>query len=168
MTYRKFALPLILCLFAPLLAGCPSPNQDAVLVTGAGALAASIFNIEGNPTAATQALKLSGQLATDVKNFVPSGSVADITQVGNDFITLVQSDTTSVAASEFATIVATILGVISDYNATPTTVAGAVDAIANAHAAVYTVPAPRTTAQFNASINAQLAAHPVPGLKPLK
>jgi hypothetical protein len=164
-TFIKATCIIALCLAAPLLQGCPQPNQDAVVISGVGVLAESILTIDGRASDAAQALKFSRQLAVFFQNFKPGDSTENILQVGNAFLAIVRADTNSKAAQELATIAQTILNVIDDYN-TPAPMQDAVLGLARAN--VEQPRGPRTAAQFKAAINAELDAQPVAGLVKLK
>lgn len=173
MTYRKFALTSLLCLSVmatcAITAGCPSPNADAIAINGAGAICAVVLTNDGDTTGAASCTTISGQLATAIKNFVPGSSAQNIVQLGDDLVGIIQADTNSKAADEIAIILGTILNIVGEYNLPPSpTVEGAVTALADAQRGVPATGYPRTKAQLYAAYNAALAAHPVPGLKPLK
>lgn len=171
MTYRKIALPLIAALLAVPLAGCPSPSADAIAINGTGAICAVVLTNDGDTTGAASCTTISGQLAMAIKNFVPGSSAQNIVQLGDDLVAIIQADTNSKAADEIAIILGTILNIVGEYE--PTDVVGiatanAVHAAAAGQVQANTTNAPRTKDQLYSAYNAALAAHPVPGLKPLK
>lgn len=161
----KRILPLILCLLCAPLAGCPSPNADAISINGAGAICAVVLTNDGDTSGAAQCTTISGQLATAITNFVPGSSAQNIVQLGDSLVAIIQADTNSKAADEIAIILGTILNIVGEYTTPATAIAGiaapqlARPATTNAH---------RTKAQLYAAYNAALKANPVQGLKPLK
>jgi hypothetical protein len=166
MTFRKLALPFIVALCAVPLAGCPAPNKDAIAINAVGTAFAIVATNDGDVSGAADAIKISGQLATAIQNFVPGSPVQNIVQLGGDLVAIIQADSNSKAADEIAILANLVLNTISEYNAPPTTAEGVVTAIAHAQVAPYS--GPRTKAELYAVYNAALAAHPVSGLKRLK
>jgi hypothetical protein len=173
MTYRKLALPLILCLFAPVVIGAKGCSQtqqqtDTEILQAACIALDAGFTVAGETDNATQASKLCATVTTDIQTFVPGSPSQDAQQAGTDLLNFLSAiSPTSKLDAEISVVVNAVVAILGDIpGATPPAASPAV----RAHVALATAgaPAPRSVAAFKSQWNAALAAHPVPGLKPLK
>lgn len=153
----KTSIAILGCLLCAPLAGCPSQNTDVLLVQTVGLGVSEYFAAQGNTVAATKSTQLFGILSNDIANLKPGSDASLAEQAGNDVVNFLASEEpNSVPIAELDVAITTVLGLVGDLGAPPSSVPSPA---VQAH--IQGQPVPHTVAQFKTAWNS-IPGNPAP------